>query len=627
MKLLRLVPLLLLSATLWSQTAAPQSTTTTTTTTTKKKATTTKKAPAKKAAKAPSAASEMKTLRDAVNAQQTQIQQLRDQLSQRDQTLQQVQQQLSTLQTQAQQAASTAQQAQSTAQAAQTAAQQAQSTATTAQSTATTTTTNLATTNKKVSDLESPTAIHFRGVTITPGGFLNLNAIWRNHNTNSDVASTFTAFPLSGTANSHLSEFRMTARYSRFSLLAEGKHGDWVGQGYGEIDFEGAAPSANENITNSFQPRIRLLYVNAENKNNGWAFMGGHNWSLVTPNRKGIGNNFAIPLTIDGSIFVGFHYARQGGFRVTKTAKSKVWAISFAVENPETTFANGTCNTIAAAGQTCTLPAGTTSGFPTGLGLGNVGGLSTSTTNTPNNAGAFAAAPSTDAAPDVIFKVAFDPKWGHYEVGFIGRTFRDRVIRITGVPNGGTNLYSYGGGITFNGILPIVAKKVDFMWSTMFGRGLGRYGPGGGTDVTIKPDGSLAPIKAAQVAFGIETHPTPKWDFVIYGGNEYYGRTQYNMGTVAAPILVGWGFNTSNLNQCSAEIVGALLGACTFQNRDVWEVQPGFWYRFWRGKEGTLNFGMSYAYVSRRPWAGVPASARPSGIEQQVLTALRWYFP
>lgn len=625
MRLLKLVPLLLLSATLWSQTAAPQ-TTTTTTTTTKKKATATKKAPAKKAAKAPSAASEMKTLRDAVNAQQTQIQQLRDQLSQRDQTLQQVQQQLSTLQSQAQQAASTAQQAQSTAQAAQSAAQQAQSTATTAQSSATTTTTNLATTNKKVADLESPAAIHYKGITITPGGFLNLNAIWRNHNTSSDVASTFTGFPLSGSSQSHLSEFRMTARYSRFSILAEGKHGNWVGQGYGEIDFEGAAPSANENITNSFQPRIRLLYVNAENKNNGWAFMGGHNWSLVTPNRKGIGNNFAIPLTIDGSIFVGFHYARQGGFRVAKTSKSKTWTFALAVENPETVFAVGTCNTVAAAGTVCTLPAGTTSGFPTGLGLGNVQGLSGST-GTSANTGAFFTPPSVDAAPDFIAKVAWDPKWGHYELGVIGRTFRDRIIRTTGVSNGGTNLYSYGGGITFNGILPVVPKKVDVTFSTMFGRGLGRYGPGGGTDVTIKPDGSLAPIKAFQMALGIETHPTPKWDVVLYGGNEYYGRTQYNMGTAAAPILVGWGFNLSNQNTCSAEIAGALTGTCTFNNRDVWEIQPGFWYRFWRGKEGTLNFGMSYAYIHRRPWGGVPPAARPSGIEQQVLTALRWYFP
>lgn len=77
---------------------------------------------------------------------------------------------------------------------------------------------------------ENPAAIRFKGITITPGGFLEAAGLYRTHNENGDVTSTFGNIPFSGSANSFLSEFRGTARQSRISLLAEGKVRDLEGE-------------------------------------------------------------------------------------------------------------------------------------------------------------------------------------------------------------------------------------------------------------------------------------------------------------------------------------------------------------------------------------------------------------
>src|SRR6267142_2371095 len=136
-------------------------------------------------------------------------------------------------------------------------------------------------------DPETPDALHFRGITLTPGGFFDMTGIYRTHNENADVDSTFGGIPLSGTANAELSEFRGSARASRFSLLAEGKINDWRASGYAEFDFEGAAPTANELESNSFNPRARQLWAQLQ-FNNGLSVAGGQTWSLLTTYRKGI---------------------------------------------------------------------------------------------------------------------------------------------------------------------------------------------------------------------------------------------------------------------------------------------------------------------------------------------------
>ena len=73
---------------------------------------------------------------------------------------------------------------------------------------------------------EEPTEIHYKGLTLTPGGFLEGTMLVRTRNENADIANNYSAIPLNGSPNARLSEFRGTARNSEFSLLVQGPAGD-----------------------------------------------------------------------------------------------------------------------------------------------------------------------------------------------------------------------------------------------------------------------------------------------------------------------------------------------------------------------------------------------------------------
>jgi hypothetical protein len=287
-------------------------------------------------------------------------------------------------------------------------------------------------------DSEQPAAIHFRGITLTPGGFVDATGIYRTHNENADVDSTFAGIPFSGTANASLNEFRGSARASRFSLLAEGKINNWKTSGYAEIDFEGAAPTANELESNSFNPRARQLWGQVQ-FNNGISVAGGQTWSLLTTYRKGIDlRQEMIPMTIDLQYVPGYNWARQWSVRVTKNFHKNMWA-ALAVENPETSL-------------NVTNPPAGVFGFNTSTNATSPASALT-LSNTPGANGV-----STDLAPDLIGKLVFG--WGHYEIKAIGRFFRVRFD--------GNNNYTAGGGAGFGIILP-ATKKLDVILEGLAG--------------------------------------------------------------------------------------------------------------------------------------------------------------
>jgi cell division protein FtsB len=440
---------------------------------------------------------------------------------------------------------------------------------------------------------QPPTAIHFKGVTLTPGGFLDATGIIRTHNTNADVISTFGSIPFDGTANANLSEFRATARATRFSLLAEGKVKDWKASGYAEFDFEGAAPTANEIESNSFQPRSRQLWGQVE-FNNGFTISGGQSWSLLTTNRKGLAlRQEWVPNTIDLQYVVGYNWARQWGIRATKNFNNKIWA-AVAVENPETTL-------------NVTNPPPDVFGFNTSPNATTP--LSAFTPSTSPGANGI----STDLAPDLIGKVVFEPGWGHYEIKAVGRFFRDRV--------GGSNNYTATGGGGIAAVLPLT-KKLDLFAEGLAGTGIGRYASGSGADVTLRPNGTVVPIRTLQTSLGLEAHPGSRWDVYLYGGNEYYSRASY---VNAAGLPVGFGSPLNNNSGCQVEVPAANQ-PCQAQNRTVWEIEPGYWFRFYKGEAGTVAMGMSYSYIRRTTWAGA-AGLQPTGNENMVMTSFRYYLP
>ena len=128
----------------------------------------------------------------------------------------------------------------------------------------------------------------FKGVTLTPGGWIDLAGIYRTRNLASDTGSVYAFIPFRQARNFNAQEARFSARQTRFSLLAEGDAGANTHlAGYGEIDFEGAAQTANSVATNSFNPRMRQASVEIDRTDLGLHFLAGQSWSLNAPSRVG----------------------------------------------------------------------------------------------------------------------------------------------------------------------------------------------------------------------------------------------------------------------------------------------------------------------------------------------------
>src|SRR5215470_10100745 len=200
-----------------------------------------KKKTTKPAAKSATAvlAEQLEALRQTLEAQQQQIQQLKEELSRRDAQIGEVKS-----------AASSAD-----AKAAEANSKVADVAASTAE--VKTTTTSLSSdvadlklgsdslkgavqdTQKKIISAESPSSIHYKGITITPGGFFAAETVYRTHAASADDNTPFIGIPFNAADISKVSEFNFGGRQTRLSLLAEGKLGNAKLSGYVEADFLG----------------------------------------------------------------------------------------------------------------------------------------------------------------------------------------------------------------------------------------------------------------------------------------------------------------------------------------------------------------------------------------------------
>ena len=159
---------------------------------------------------------------------------------------------------------------------------------------------------------DNPVAIRFKGITITPGGFLAAETVFRNKATGSDINTALNNVPLPGQPGAQTTEWNGSARQSRLSMLAEGKLEHVTISGYVESDFLGAGITSNDNESNSYVLRIRQGWGQAR-FDNGFQITGGQMWSLVTETKKGTDNRSeALPMTIDPQYTVGFELGAAG---------------------------------------------------------------------------------------------------------------------------------------------------------------------------------------------------------------------------------------------------------------------------------------------------------------------------
>src|SRR5581483_10093934 len=173
----------------------------------------------KRAAPTSSVSAEIQQLRGMVEQQQRQIDDLKQQLVTRDQAVQSAQQQATAAQSAATQAATKADTAAADAATAQQTAASLKTDVGDLKGNATTTALALQDEQKRVNEMvESPLTLHYKGITITPGGFLAAETAYRTRGTASDVNTPFTSIPFAGSGAEHLSEFFGSGRQSRISL-------------------------------------------------------------------------------------------------------------------------------------------------------------------------------------------------------------------------------------------------------------------------------------------------------------------------------------------------------------------------------------------------------------------------
>ncbi len=480
---------------------------------------------------------------------------------------------------------------------------------------------------------EGPVTLRYKGITLTPGGFFAAETVYRNRATSADVNTPFTAIPFSGSDLSKTSEFNASGRQSRISMLAEGKIASAKIGGYYEADFLSAGTTSNNNQSNGYTFRQRQFWAQAALES-GWTFTGGQMWSLVAETRKGLNNRTeATPLTIDAQYTAGFSWARQYAFRIVKDLFEHKLFLGFAVEDSQTTLTvHGQSNNFffQAAGQ---------------------GG---GTFNATNNY-------TLNATPDFVFKAAFEPGWGHYEIFGLLRTFRARVypcaLASVAVPcpvdatvTAPSALHAFndqrtGGGAGINIRVPLFNKKLDVGFHGLYGDGVGRYGTIGLKDATVRPNGTLAPLRGGQGLGTIEWHATPKLDIYLNGGVEYVARGFFittPQTAAVAGVATGYGSPFLNNSGCNAApealpTSGGLpssAGSCTGDPRNVVEGTFGFWHRFYKGDKGTLQWGLQYSYVALNAWSGTNGSAvtgspqfKPHANENMVFTSFRYYIP
>jgi hypothetical protein len=482
------------------------------------------------------------------------------------------------------------------------------------------------------SPIEGPLSIRFRGISITPGGYAAAEFVRRSRALGADVSTPFNSLTMPGASQSSVPEFFGSGRQSKITAFVNGQAGRVDLSSYVSADFLSAGVTSNSNSTNSYTLRLRQAWVQAK-MDNGWSFLGGQMWSLATENGKGIApdddlgrTNDARPKTIDATYSVGFVYARQAGIRVTKAFGDKV-ALAFAVEAPQGTL--------------------TTHGNGDNFLLGQAGA-----SNSYNTTGTYTFNPS----PDLIAKAAFDPGFGHYEMFGIFSRFTDRVFPCGEValvapattgpcPNGaGTgpnalgayNASKSGGAFGASARWAFDHKHIVLGLKALTGDGTGRYAAGGLSDVSINGDGTLHLIKNFAELTTIE-YRARKFDIYGYGGVEYAARTA-SFDPVTGKE-VGYGAPLFNNSGCYAELPPTVdtgftptsLSSCTSDTRALFEGTIGFWYRFYSGPRGRFQFGTQYSYVTRDAWSGTGftkgVGVSPEGLDNMVFTSFRYILP
>jgi hypothetical protein len=441
---------------------------------------------------------------------------------------------------------------------------------------------------KEGGEQAAPLQFQIGNAYLTPIGFMDFTAVFRDVATGTGIGTNFGNFPYRTAASvpGNLTEFRFSPQNSRLGMRIDTQVKGTKVLGYWESDFLGG--TGNQSVgniavtSNSFPFRLRLYWVDV--RKGKLEFLGGQTWSLATPGRKGISPlpaDLFYTQVIDVNYQLGLVWGRIPELRFVYHPSDKV-TMAVALDNPEQ-YIGGS----GGAGATV-LPTNLVAPYSAQLNNG------TTTLAVPN------------LHPDIIAKVAFDPTLPngralHFEVGALARTFK--VYN----PLTATHFTATGWGTQANLNIELF-KGFRAVTNNYWSDGGGRYIFGQSPDLVARNDGSLSLVRSGSTVDGFEfTHK----NFLLYA---YYGGVYIQRNAISAPNndgLVGYGFN----------------GSANSQNRAVQEGTIGFTDTFWKdAKYGALAFMAQYSYFIRAPW--FVASGAPGNTHMNmVLLNLRYTLP
>jgi hypothetical protein len=408
----------------------------------------------------------------------------------------------------------------------------------------------------------SPLQIRLGDIGITPVGFMDFTAFWRDKDAASSMGSNFGSVPYNNTVQGNLSEFHFSNQNSRLGFRVDGVFKGLRFIGYNEFDFNGTSGSTSLAVSNgAIVPRLRLYWVDV--RKGSIEFLAGQSWSLLVPNRRGLSalpGDLFYSQVIDINYIAGLTWTRQPGLRVLFHGPQDKVTFGFSVEQADQ-YIGGS-----GGGGAITLPSALAGLVPTQLdSAGNISGASYLQSPTLN--------------PDLIAKVAFDPSSRlHFEVGGILSTFKTSGLAAPWPHNTTT-----GEGLTF-GLNAGITKNVRAVASGLMSDGEGRYLFGAAPDIIVRANGSLSPLHADGWISGLEGTFKNTLLYAYYSG-DYIGR---NVAIDAnGTSLIGYGYR----------------GAANSQNRSIQEITFGFNQTIWRDpKYGAINLMGQYEYLMREPW-------------------------
>jgi hypothetical protein len=399
---------------------------------------------------------------------------------------------------------------------------------------------------------QSPAPLAFRigGADFTPGGFVDVSAVWRSTNVGSGVATAFGSIPSRNTTAGQLSEWRFSSYNSRMTLKVTErpfKNRKVLATGYFETDFAGALPNNAYVTGNSNTFRVRQAWISVQTGR--FEILGGQAWTLMTPNRTGTSSapsDVFLGLGQDSAYLAGLIWVRPTQFRATYRITPH-WTFAFSAENPQQYVTNAT-----------TLPADFVMQFDTSSGNSAI----------------------ANARPDFIGKLAYDTKVGgkslHLELAALSRHFR--TLTPDNIRHSAQGL-----GGSFNMILEPV-RNLRMILTTFYSSGGGRYIMGLGPDVIVSPDGSLSPVHSTSGIAGLEYQFSPGSQGFAYYSGAYFSR---NYVTVAPGSYFGFGYP----------------GSPNTANRQIQEATMGYIRIFWKNPNyGAFQALGQYTYLTRSPW-------------------------